>query len=443
MRVGMICIGDELLDGRTQDRNIQAAGKSLGALGLELERAWVVLDGQDTIREALEEASAMLDVVLVSGGLGPTADDVTREAAAALVAQPLVESAEAKALLEQRFATRGIVVTGNNARQCLFPQGAQVILNGVGSAAGFRLEHQQAELYFVPGVPRECAWFLEQPIHEALQARVQGRWPHRRSVQVFGLPESHVELKLDGIEELAKDVGGKVAYCARFPIIEVTLKAEHAEGLQALEQLVEERLEAWLVGDEAEDLAARVGRLLIEADARVTTAESCTAGMIAAALTETPGSSAWLDMGFVTYSNQAKQTLVGVQPQTLERFGAVSLQVAGQMAAGARERAEATFALAVSGVAGPGGGSEAKPVGTVCFALSAPEGTYLYRALFKNRERGPIRTLTTYTALTLLLWRLQGRLMEHDEVMGPFPQEQIWSLEGPEALLEREASTGA
>lgn len=430
MRVGMLCIGDELLDGRTKEVNVQAAGEALSTLGLELEFAAIVGDGLESIQDALNDASERAQVVIVSGGLGPTADDITREAAAMLLGVELEPDEAALELLRARFKARGYIVTGNNERQCLFPRGAKVILNEVGSASGFAMTHQETTFYFVPGVPRECRWFLEGPITQALQDQAQGAWPLRRRFEVFGLPESHVEQRLDGIEALAKDVEGKVAYCARFPIIEVTLKARTDAALTMMEELVIERLEDWLVGDDTEDLRARIGRLLIEQEATVTTAESCTAGGIAAALTDTGGSSAWFDMGWVTYSNVAKQELVGVDGATLEAFGAVSAQVVAQMADGARARADATYALAVSGIAGPGGGSPNKPVGTVWFALSSPEGAYLHLGRFEHRTRAQVRELAVYTALTLLLWRLELKLDAHPEVKGPYPIEQIWDQEG-------------
>lgn len=430
MRIGMLCIGDELLDGRTKEVNVQAAGEALAQLGLELDFASIVGDGLEVIEAALASASAHAQVVFVSGGLGPTADDITREAAARLLGVELELDDSALKLLRERFAQRGYIVTGNNERQCLFPQGATVMLNEVGSAAGFAMTYKETTFYFVPGVPRECRWFLEGPITAALKDQAEGAWPLRRRFEVFGLPESHVEQRLDGIEALAQDVEGKVAYCARFPIIEVTLKARSSGAMEAMEELVTERLEDWIVGDDTEDLRARIGRLLIEQEATVTTVESCTAGGIAAALTDIAGSSAWFEMGWVTYSNVSKQEMVGVDGGTLERDGAVSAQVVAQMADGGRARADAQFALAVSGIAGPGGGSEDKPVGTVWFALSTPEGAYLHRGLFEHRSRAQVRELAVYTALTLLLWRLELKLVAHAEVDGPYPIEQIWAQEG-------------
>ena len=428
MRVSMICIGDELLDGRVADQNTRQAGQVLGELGLELERVTLLGDDPAALVEELAQAASRDDVVLVSGGLGPTQDDVTRQVAAQLLGVSLVLDPRALERMEERFAARGLEVTPNNHRQCLFPQGSQVLLNEVGSASGFMAQHQGAQLFFMPGVPRECAWFLSGPIRQQLSSQAQGAWPLRRRLEVFGLAESHVEAKLDGIEALARAHGAKVAYCARAPIVELTLKARSPEGLRALEHLVHARLGSRVVGQDDEDLVGQLARLLTQRGERVTTAESCTGGGVAQALTGVAGSSGWFDMAWVTYSDQAKQRLVGVSPEALAARGAVSARVAAQLALGARHQAGSTYGLSVTGIAGPSGATPGKPVGTVCFGLSAPEGVYVHRELLLGRTREQVRQVSVYTALAILLWRLRGQLDGLPALSGPWSEAQVWDL---------------
>lgn len=433
----ILCIGDELLDGRVRDANACALGRALAERGRALSQARFVPDDRAAILGALEALCADADLVVVSGGLGPTEDDVTRGAAAALIDQELELRPELLEELKARFARRGYPFTENNARQCELPRGAELLATEVGTAAGFALEHRGARVMCVPGVPREFGWFLERYLDEALarQGAPLEATPASTRLHLFGLGESQLAERLAGVEALADELGGRVGYRAEYPRLELSLKAPDDEALARLREASMARAGDWVVGEGDEDLPARIGRLLAQAQARVTAAESCTAGMLAGAITEAAGSSGWFDQSWVTYANRAKMELVGVAPQVLRAHGAVSAQTVCQMAAGAMARAGADYALAVSGIAGPAGGTEDKPVGTVHFALAAPGGIWHRRVHLKGRDRAQVRQASVYIALTLLLWSLEGAL-EARPVTGPYTPAQVLAPGGldPELL---------
>lgn len=358
----------------------------------------------------------------MTGGLGPTQDDITREVLADIADVDLVFEQFAWEKMRERFEKRGLELTPNNRRQCLFPRGSTPLTNDVGSAMGFDMKVGDATFFCMPGVPTECAWMMQHVVVPALA----GQNPeHVEQFHVFGMAESHVEDALEGIEPLALKQGARVAYCAGSHLIEITITGPTAEALAPLRDKIQGALGAQIVGDHTGDLRTRLARTLTEAGHTVSTAESCTGGAIAAALTDRPGSSAWFERGWVTYANDAKMDMVGVHEVMLEHFGAVSPQVVLQMAAGAQQRAGSTYALAVSGIAGPGGGSEEKPVGTVHFALASPQGCWHMKRVFHGRSRSTVRSRTVETALAMLWWSIQGTLEHREHVSGPLPARDI------------------
>ncbi len=413
----LICVGDELLDGRISDANAVHLGDLCFGTGSRVERVAFIRDDVDRVVEALRSTTA--PIVVVSGGLGPTEDDKTREAAARFSGRELVENAETIDRIRQRFEARGYPFTENNRRQAFFPDGAAVLRTDVGTAPGFELSHDGRRFFFFPGVPREFRWYCERHLQPLVGSRDTAT---ARTLYFHGLGESAMETLLG--ESLGDDHGVAIGYRAAYPVIELKLVGP-VDAVAAVDETARETLGPWLVGEDDEDLPARIGRLLLEHGATVTTAESCTAGGIAALITETPGSSGWFQQGFVTYANDAKSALLGVQPEVLLTHGAVSAETVLQMASGARRAAGATYALAVSGLAGPGGGSEEKPVGTVHFALAAPEGNYHRLIRYRLPTRGLIRAGSAYSALSLLLWRLEDRLDQHT-VSGPFSDDDVW-----------------
>lgn len=421
--IGMICIGEELLDGRTQEKNAAFVIDWASERAVSVRGIWIVGDEPAPILDALEMASRQCDVVVVSGGLGPTADDLTRDAAALWIGQDLITDLALVTRLEKLFESYGRPFTTNNRRQCAFPEGSKILATEVGTAAGFALEKHGSQIVFFPGVPSEFRWFVGTHLAPLVAAANDGL-THRVRLQFFGLGESQLEDKLAGIEELASSLTARIGYRAAFPIVEVILKTRSDIDARTLTNWVEERVGAWIVGRDHEDLPTRLGALLRAEDATVSVAESCTGGGLGAALTEVSGSSAWFERGYITYANAAKVEELGVSPSVLEQHGAVSPETVCQMALGARERAQSTYALAISGVAGPTGGTPDKPVGTVHFALAGPEGVFHLHHHLGRFDRQRIREASIIAALSLLLWHLEGKLSHHD-VQGPYEIEAL------------------
>jgi nicotinamide-nucleotide amidase len=422
-----LCIGDELLDGRIHDKNAGWLAAQAADQGLSLRAIRMVGDDVDAIVSALDEASSGCDLIICSGGLGPTADDLTHEAAAKWVGADLELDEQMRDELERRFEQRGYPFTPNNLRQCTFPEGAEILPTQVGTAAGFSVQKDGCRAVFLPGVPPEFRWFVNTYILPEI-GQPQTRLCRER-LAFFGPGESQLESKLDGIEELAERLGARVGYRAAYPVNEVHLKAGDEATLEKMRAFVLERVGRWLVSQGDTSVAARIGEALLAQGATVTAAESCTAGRVAAKLTEVSGSSGWFERGFITYANAAKTDMLGVHPQVLEKFGAVSPQTVCQMASGARRAAGATYAVATSGIAGPTGGTPQKPVGTVHFALATPHGVWHRLVTFPNRGRERTLTASVYTAASLLLWQLEDRLDEH-RINGPFSDDDVWAPEG-------------
>ncbi len=409
MRIAAIHVGDELLDGRVADANLRALGAFASLHGARVVSAQFVRDDVDALVAALHHAPA--DLVICSGGLGPTDDDRTREAAALWCECELVSDGSTLARIKERFASRGRPFTENNASQALFPKCANILATDVGTAAGFSAHHGAKTAFFFPGVPREFRWFLDH--HLASKLPGASGDAAIRTFHFHGIGESSLETAIGALDV------EQIGFRADYPVIELKLYGTPT-ALEAASALVLARAGRYLVGTD-ETLPEQIGRLLVERGETVTTAESCTAGGISALITEVSGSSRWFGQAFVTYANEAKENLVGVHRSTLERHGAVSPQVAAQMAFGAAERAHASWGLAVSGIAGPTGGTADKPVGTVDFALDkGGQGTWVMRRYFGDRDRAFIRAGTAYSALQFLLWGLTDTLSEHDEVFGPF-----------------------
>lgn len=430
--VSALCIGEELLDGRTRDQNANWLTRASRDHGFIVQSIHIIGDAHNTIVKALEEISSNCDFLIVCGGLGPTADDITREAAAKWVDAPLRLDEAAFERLKQRFAERGYSYTPNNRSQCLFPEGAEVLASEVGTAAGFSLHKNSCTVTFLPGVPSEYRWFVQTHLFPQLRPdRGASDAVHRKRFVFYGAGESWLETKLDGIEEIASSSGARVSYLAKSPLIEIHLKASRPEAIAKLQKFVHSRVGKWLIAQGQESLEGRIGRILDARGATVTSAESCTGGQLSARFTSVSGASNWFERGFITYSNNAKNKAIGVDAQLIKRFGAVSPQVACQMAAGAQKTAGATFALAITGIAGPTGGTPDKPVGTVHFALAAADGVWHSTAIFARRTRAQVTSASVYTAMSLLLWHLEDHLGDH-AVNGPFDAEQVWAAQGVE-----------
>jgi nicotinamide-nucleotide amidase len=407
VRIETICTGDELLTGLTSDTNSRFfQTRLLDTCGLTVRRSVTIGDHHDDIIEALNAAVARCDAVLVSGGLGPTTDDITSACAAEAAGVRLLEHPQVMAHVRERFARRGVPLNENSKRQALVPEGAEVELNLEGSAPLIIQRRGSCTLYFVPGVPAEYRHLVERHVVPRIASRV-GTSAVRvlRVLETVGITESQLDALMTPLANAHPRI--TFGYRTHPPENHLKLLAEaptRAEAIAALDAVTADAhrvLGAAIFGTGDESLAAVTLRALRARAARLSLAESCTGGLVAALLTEVPGSSDVLWGGAVTYAEAAKTQWAGVPPALLATFGAVSKECAEAMATGIRERTGTDWALSVTGVAGPTGGTDATPVGTVFIGLSGPGVTRVERCQFHgDRER--VRRFAAHTALDLL-----------------------------------------
>ena len=413
VRIETICTGDELLTGLTSDTNSRFFQEALlDRTGLTVRRGAVVGDRRDDIIAALNEAAARSDVVLVSGGLGPTSDDLTAECAATAAGVPLLESSAALRHLEQRFKDRGIVLTDNNRRQALVPQGAEVVLNAEGSAPMFIQERGSCVLFFVPGVPREYRHLVTEHVVPRIAAR-KGSTEVRKLalLKTVGLPESHLDARVKPLAE--KYPGVLFGFRTHPPENHLKLLATgstQAEASALLEQVVAEArtiLGPTCFGRDAQTLPGVVLDALKQQKQFLALAESCTGGMMAQQLTAEPGASDAFYGAACTYLEDAKTQWAGVAEGLLAQYGAVSKETAEAMAKGVLARTGVQWAVSTTGWAGPSGGDAKDPIGTVYLGLAGPFGVKVEKHRFHgDRER--VRAFATATALDLLRKALEG-----------------------------------
>ncbi len=401
--VELLSTGDELLTGQVVDTNSTWLMDRLWDLGLMVRRKTLVGDDRADLAAAVRECCFRADAVVMSGGMGPTEDDLTAEVVAGVLEVPLELHEPSLRAIEARFASFGRAMTPNNAKQARVPRGAEVHANRHGTAPGFSVEVGHATLTCLPGVPVEFRGLCEEAVLPRLAARLDGT-PAARVLKLFGVPESHADQAMRPVMDDPANQGVRFGYRAHFP--EVHLKwSVSGPGAEARAAAIEGAVRAifgeavWGVGKE--ELAALVVARLAARGERVALAESCTGGQVAGLLTAVPGASAVLDLGVVAYSNEVKARLLGVPAPLLEAHGAVSEAVARAMAEGARRAGGATWGVGITGIAGPTGGTPEKPVGTVHLALAGPGGTQaLARHYRGDRER--VRRFATYEALDML-----------------------------------------
>jgi nicotinamide-nucleotide amidase len=412
MRAAWIAVGSELLGADRLDTNALLATALLRRHGVELRRKAVVGDVEEDLARELLPLLGACELVLVCGGLGPTADDVTREAVARACGRALAFEPAVVADIEEKFRRLGRRMPAVNARQAQRLDGAELLWNPRGTAPGQRLEEAGTTIFLLPGPPRELGPMLEEQVEPWLAARSGGEGTETTVLKVACVAESEVEERIaPAYAELGRErvtVLGKPGEIHVEVTVRGVVAARQAELARARLRL-RELLGDAVFTDEAEELEAVVGRLLRAAGATVATGESCTGGLLAARLTEVPGSSDYVLGGVVAYANEVKESLLGVPPALLREHGAVSEAVARALAAGARAATGATFGVGITGIAGPGGGSESKPVGTVHVALCGPEGDLVHRQARFPGERQRVRWQTSQLALELLRRELLRR----------------------------------
>jgi nicotinamide-nucleotide amidase len=408
VKLSILSIGDELLTGEVVDTNAAFMADRLYDAGMRVARHLTVPDDEDAIVAALGELATASDAVVVTGGLGPTPDDLTAAAAARAAGTELELSAEAVQHLES-FGER---VSGGlhpgNQRQAMVPKGCPLIPNPLGTACGFRVKVGAVEAFFLPGVPFEMQRMFDDSVLPALRRPGHGGG-RRVTLKLFGISEAAVAAALEGVLPAESPV--QLAYCVKFPEIHVILRAADAESaaLHAAAAAVKARLSWHLFAEDHQSMDDIVASLFRQSGITLALAESCTGGMIASRITAVAGSSAYFLEGNVTYSNAAKSRMLQVPPALIEAHGAVSSEVARAMAAGARRAAGSDIALSVTGIAGPEGGSADKPVGTVYIALTDGESCRVERFNFAG-GRDQVRGITCFTALDWLRRHLLSRL---------------------------------
>ncbi|MDT8444166.1 MAG: CinA family nicotinamide mononucleotide deamidase-related protein [Desulfuromonadales bacterium] len=410
MKITILTIGDELLNGDLVDTNTTTIARRLLDHSLPVHAACTIGDREEDIVAALQYLATTHDAVLATGGLGPTEDDRTARAAARAFERSLSLNDHALMQIKARFSARQRQMHPRNEKQALLPGRSTVIANRNGTAPGFHLQSKRTDLYFLPGVPREMLAMLDEYVIPSLLQRFPNPPAQcQRVITVFGLSEPEVEARINrnGLPE-----GLELAFNVEFPMVQVKLRAK-GENVQKridrAELAVSRILDDYVVGIGRDTLAATTARFLSTAGLTVALAESCTGGLIAKLLTDQPGASAFLERSFVSYANSAKVNSLNVAQKILDRHGAVSAECAEAMAQGVRAAAHTDISLAVTGIAGPDGGTADKPVGTVFLAMSSPWGERIERFSFSG-DREQIRLHTACTALDWLRRLAMARL---------------------------------
>lgn len=374
----IIAVGSELLGATRIDTNSLYLTDRLASLGIVVRRKAVVGDDRDDIAATLRGALERADLVVMTGGLGPTDDDLTREVVSAVLGRPLHEDPEIVAMMARRFASRGLQMPEVNRRQAMVPEGATVLANPHGTAPGLTLEAGDKLLVLLPGPPRELQPMFEKVMTEQLAQRVGPERLHKIMLFITGRTESHVEQAVQPVYApwAHQDPPIVTTILASPGMVELHLTLRSADAEGAARRLLDARaaLERALGNDvfstDGRTLEVVVGDLLRQRGLTIAAAESCTGGLLMSRLTDVPGSSAYVLAGVIAYSNDAKTSLAGVAPELIEAHGAVSEPVAMALADGIRERTGASIGVGITGIAGPGGGTPQKPVGMVAIAVS-------------------------------------------------------------------------
>jgi nicotinamide-nucleotide amidase len=399
MDATIITIGDEILIGQIVDTNSAFIAKELNDIGVRVKEIYSISDDSTHIINTLDDVVRLNSIVLVTGGLGPTSDDITKKVLTDYTgARRMVVNTEQLDVINGIMSKRRIPMNALNQAQAEVPNTCEVLLNKLGTAPGMWFEHKGAVLVALPGVPFEMQALMREEVLPKLQQRFPLRPVHHRTLMTFGLPESMLAERIAPWEKALPSYF-KLAYLPN-PLTGVKLRLSVYEvPPNNVEEEIDRQVQRLhtvlgdvLYGEEPDTPAQVVGRLLLEKGATLAVAESCTGGKIASLITSVPGSSAYFKGAIVAYDNAVKTGLLGVSEEILKTHGAVSLPVVEQMAVGVRQALQTDYAIATSGIAGPGGGTPEKPVGTVCFAVASPKGVHTEQLSFaadriRNMER--------------------------------------------------------
>lgn len=398
MRVSILPIGSELLDGRVTDTNSRFIGESISELGGSISLILTVTDSESDILEAISYAEKKSDVIILTGGLGPTTDDLTREAVSKHLGVKLIEDSETIEKIKARFKARGREYDPSNAKQSLYPESGFLIQNNTGTAPGFWVESNGKLYVALPGVPSELYPMWSETVIPLLKSKnTKSKTLSSVGFKTINLPESVVGTRVSSLNIPNNII---VSYRANFPEIEVKFKGEN---INEIESICADAIK--IVGnafvftqDLKESFPEMVSKQLLKSDIKIATAESCTGGLIGKLLTDMPGSSKYYVGGINAYSNDVKIHELGVSKDILEKHGAVSSEVASLMAQGAREKLKADIAVSVTGIAGPEGGTDEKPVGLFFIGISTLNKTESFKHFYPG-TRKQVRLMAAYLAL--------------------------------------------
>ncbi len=406
MRAEIVTVGNEILSGDTVDTNSAFIGRKLTELGVQVEWITSVGDREENIRRAFETALDRVDLVIVTGGLGPTHDDATKKVFARLFQKRLVLNEQILRQVRAKFQKRGMAMPQVNVGQAMVPEGVELLENRFGTAPGFHLEQRNKHIFLLPGVPREMRQMLEEGVLPVVSKLARGEEICRLTLRTTGISESALFERLKGLKEMAT-----VAFLPGYSGVDIRITARGSragERVKTTAQQIHKLAGDFVYGVEKETLEEVVGRQLKRLGLKLAVAESCTGGLIAHRLTNIPGSSDYFERGVITYSNESKVQLLGVPAETIRRYGAVSVQTAEAMASGVRKLADTDIGLSTTGIAGPTGATPTKPIGLVFIGLSTPEKTVSKKFQF-GEDRLVNKERMSQAALEMLWRKLKSR----------------------------------
>lgn len=413
MKIEFIAIGDELLNGQVQDTNSAFIAKSIEQYGWELQKITIIHDSPEFIKSQVKESLKSSDLIITSGGLGPTKDDMTKSVLTELFGGKLIRNAEVEENIKHIFSKRGLKLNNLTLDQALVPSSCKVIMNRWGTAPVMWFEHKGKILVSLPGVPKELQACWKEEVLPLLLATLKHEQSiARRTLILSGITESDLAILLTDFEENLNS-HLHLAYLPKRPYIRLRLDGRHNEK-KILENLMQTAVNNlldlthdYLISDHESSIAEIAVAEIENRNLTLATAESCTGGNIAANITSVPGCSKIFKGGIVAYNNDIKESFLGVKKETIINKGAVSIDVVEQMAYGLVDKMHVDCAIATSGIAGPGGGSKTKPVGTVCIAIKTPDSLWSHCFHFTG-DRKSIVEQSTQTALIVLIKLLKG-----------------------------------
>jgi nicotinamide-nucleotide amidase len=409
-KASIVCIGNELLSGVVVDTNTSWLCSQLLVMGIPVVSDYLVVDEIDRIVAALKQACSDADIVMITGGLGPTDDDLTRQAIAQLLGVRLVLLPAAAEHIRQFFAERGIQMPQRNLIQAHVPEGTQLLHNSVGTAPGVWWQEGGKVIASMPGVPSEMEIMFRDQVRPRLAGMAEGQVVKVRKLHCYGAGESAIAEKLDDMMKRGRNplinTTANIGAVTLYIVATAATEADAGRMIEADEKLLRSLVGEFIYGADGQTLAEVVGAALTKFRKTLAVAESCTGGLLAKMVTDIPGSSDYFMQGWVTYSNQSKVRELGVPPELMERHGAVSPEVAEAMARGARRQASTDFTIGITGIAGPGGGTDEKPEGLVYISLDSADGCQTRKCRFM-RGRDAVRLRAALTALDMLRGKLR------------------------------------